>query len=96
MRYAMYLMFSFQQFEIVINEVTKGASIDLSTIPPPLDDSSPQQDVNISAISPPEQPKQESIKLTSSSADENQSTVTADAPSGPGNRFSRTSHYCFL
>ncbi|KAK7571088.1 hypothetical protein V9T40_014692 [Parthenolecanium corni] len=82
-----------KQFEIVINEVTKGASIDLSTIPPPLDDSSPQQDVNISAISPPEQPRQESIKLTSSSADENQSTVTADAPSGPGNRFSPPEPY---
>lgn len=85
-----YFIFSYQLFDAFIIEVNKGASVDLSTIPPPLDDSSTGQDVNLCSKSPPELQKQESIKLTSSSADEDVSTVTEDAPSVPGNRFSFT------
>lgn len=82
------IFFLYQQFETFISAVNEGASVDLSTIPPPLDGSSAGQDVHLISKSPPKLQKQESIKLTSASTDENVSTVTEDAPPMPGNRFS--------
>lgn len=49
-----------------------------------MDDSSSVLDVNLSAKSPPVLKKQESIKVTSCSADENVSNIPEDAPPVPG------------